>query len=223
MKKTSVYILSVIVIAVLACSVLAPAFRLISTAAEGFIAGFNAGMESAESGITAPKIDTSIEVNFKPQISTMIAPPDTLALSGEAKPIVLEKAAVMVSDSKIPGWYPWVTGFCYPLEIILLIILIWKFLKFTINISKGRIFEKCNVRLLRQFSYMLLAIALLEICSGIANDIIFSGFGFNLEGYRLSAYWDFPWSDILLGSTGLLMAQVWSIGMDLKQDQELTI
>lgn len=223
MKKTSVYILSIIVIAVLACSVLMPAYKILSTATESFLLGFNEGMNLPE-GAELPETGTSVELEFHPEISTMLAPTDSISISSGVKsPIVYQRADILVPDRTVAGWYPWIVGFCYPLEIILLIVLIWKFLKFVINISKGRIFENVNVKLLRQFSIIILSMAFLEICAGIASDALVGSYHFALEGYKISASWNFPWSNLLLGCVGLMISQIWAIGIQIKEDQELTI
>ena len=55
------------------------------------------------------------------------------------------------------------------------------------------------------------------------EDYMLSNLSLNLDGYTISSYWELPWDTMLLGLLALLMAQVWSYGLQLKEDQALTI
>ncbi len=218
MKKTAIYLLSLIVIGIVCFSVLLPAVRIISSGIEGFSAGFEAGQNGEElKGLP-------IHVDFEPTTSTLIQPKDSIVFeNGKKLPIVIEKVSVMLPTEKVSSVWFWVSTITYPLEIILLIPLIWKFLRFIINISKEKIFDRSNVRLLRQFSKILIIIALLEIISGVCNEIFFNTLSFSLQGYELNPFWTFPWSNLLLGCLGMLMAEIWARGLEIEEEQKLTI
>lgn len=219
MKKTTIYILSLLVIVVLGFSVLLPSGQIFTHGAESFSAGFEAGKNGDQ-----PAEGTPLQLQFQPKVSTMLQPSDSIQFDNSDKmPVVIDSMTVLVPDSKLPKWTEWAYLTLTPLQIILFCFIIWKFLKFIINVSKSRIFVKQNVRYLRQTSCLLIAIALLQTAAGLVQDVIFSQFAFKWEGYVLGAYWTFPWSNLLLGTFGMLLAQIWSYGIEIKEDYELTI
>ncbi len=220
MKKTGIYLLSIIIIGIVSFSVLFPAYKMIASGLEGFSAGFSAGYNNEE--IIA--IGTPIDINFNPEATTIIQPKDSIIFeNGKKLPIIINDVSVMVPNENITTSCKWISGLAYFIEIILLFPLIWKFIKFIINISRQNIFVKKNVQLLRQFSWILLAIALLDIVAGITNEYLFHHLSFSMKGYELASNWTIPWSTLLLGCLSMLMAQVWNIGIKIKEEQELTI
>lgn len=98
-----------------------------------------------------------------------------------------------------------------------------EFIKFIININKGYIFDNKNVKRLKRFSYYLISISVLKCVAGVIEDCLFSQLGLEMDGYSISSYWLLPWGTLLLGLLSLLMAQVWSRGIEMKEEQELTI
>lgn len=222
MKKTSIYLLSLLVIAVLALSVILPVQKIISTGFEAFSLGFKEGysadtdeMESA----SAP-----IDIRFSPSFATVVHPTDSIMFKRDVPlPFVIGSGTVMVPDRDVPTWTQWCYLILVPLQIIVFIYILWILLRFIINVSHEKIFVKRNVSYLRRISYALYLISLLQIILGIIQNHVFEIFAFDWTGYELAARWDFPWSNLLLASIGLLFAQVWSYGLQIKQDQELTI
>ncbi len=55
------------------------------------------------------------------------------------------------------------------------------------------------------------------------EDYMFSQLGFTIPGYQLSTFWTIPWGSLLMGLLAMLMAQIWSRGLEMKEEQELTI
>lgn len=224
MKKTSIYLLSLIIIIVVAFSVLQPAYKMSEAFFEGYAAGYSSSTEAEGSKAILPDLGTPVDVQFNPEMATLIEPKDSIVFdNGSRMPLVINKVAIVVPETRVPAWYSAISLISYPLQIILLGILIWRFLKFIINISREEIFEKKNVKLLRQFSVLLLCIALLEIISNASNALLFNSLSVTMKGYSLSAFINFPWGNILLGCIGLLMAQVWARGIEIKREQDLTI
>lgn len=219
MKKTTIYILSILVIVVLGFSILLPSGQILSVGAESFSEGFKDGIAGDE-----PIIGSPLQLQFVPTMNTMLQPKDSIQFSDhELLPIVIDSATVLLPDDRIPEWSNWALIIIAPLQIVLLCFVVWKFLKFILNVSKHRIFEAINVKYLRQTSLFLLGIVLLQVAAGVVQEIIFAQQSFALKGYDIAAYWTFPWSNLLLGTFGLLLAQVWSYGLQMKEDQELTI
>ncbi len=220
MKKTSIYILSILVIAVLAFSVVLPAHKVLKVGVQAFMEGF----EKGRSGEEIPESLAPVQIDFTPSVSTMIQPSDSIEFAdGRRLPFVINNVVVMAPTNSVPQWTRAIVLIIVPLQIILLIIILYKLLRFILNVSKENIFVIRNVNYLRQISVCLLAIAASQIVTGLLEDYIFKQYQFSWPGYDLGAYWQFPWSNILLGVIGLLFAQVWAYGLQIKQDQELTI
>ncbi|MDE6272718.1 MAG: DUF2975 domain-containing protein [Muribaculaceae bacterium] len=221
MKKTSIYILSVIVLAVLALSVILPSRRLVQLGVETFSMGFSQGYNGEES---EPVHGSPIEISFVPSASTMLQPADSIQFQdGRQLPFIIDNVIVMTPDENVPDWTKWVLFSFTPIKIFFLFVILWKLIRFIINVSKARIFVGQNVTYLRQISLSLIAIAIIQIIAGSIQDYIFHQLHFTWPGYQLEAQWNFPWNNLLLGSIGLLFAQVWSYGLHIKQEQELTI
>lgn len=219
MKKTTIYILSVLVIVILSLSVILPSHRILKLGAEAFTAGFTQGYNGEE----APDM-TPLQIQFSPSAQTMFEPSDSIQFAdGRQLPFVIDNVIVMAPKEKVPGWIEILFLVITPIQLILLIIIIWKLLRFILNVPKEKIFVFQNVTYLRQISFSLLAIALLQVICGISYDYVFSKFEFTWPGYELGAYWTFPWGNLLLGFIGLLFAQIWAYGIQIKEDQELTI
>lgn len=221
MKKTTIYILSVIVLAIVAASVLIPAYNAVRLGVEGFNMGY---AEVKEGRYDENNESLPIVMSFKPATRQMLEPRDTIVFKDSRKyPIIIDRAMVMVPEGRVPSWTLAFNVIYILLSLVFLGILLWKFIRFIRNISKERIFVSENVKLLRISSYMLFDIAVLEVISGIVVDYIFSGLDLQTEWYTISASWEFPWSNLMLGAISLLMAQIWARGIEIQQDQELTI
>lgn len=220
MKKTSIYLLSVIVLAIVGCSVIMPAVTMLKAYCEGFRAGFEAGLENEEE----LKIGSPVSIRFLPETSTVLQPSDSIAFdNGKRLPILIDEVTVILPSDNVPAWYVSTIGVCYLLHLALVIILIWNFIRFIINISKEKVFVKDNVKYLRRFSWVLIGIALIDIVAGVICELFLSSSSFTMRGYQLEASWIFPWSNLLLGCLSLLFAQVWARGIEIQEEQQLTI
>ena len=221
MKKTTIYILSVIVLAITAASVLIPTYNAISLGVEGFSMGLADGLEETPGH---KGDDIPLVVKFKPETMQMLQPTDSINFNNAQRyPIVIDRVTVMVPEGSVSSWTLTFNVVSLVLSLVCLGILLWKFIRFIANISKERIFVSENVKLLRISSYMLFAISAIEILSGVFTDHIIASLAFELKGYDITSSWIFPWSNLMLGAISLLMAQIWARGLEIQQDQELTI
>lgn len=219
MKKTTIYILSALVLVILSLSVILPSHRIIKLSAEAFTEGFTAGWNEEKKEDLTP-----LQIHFAPSAQTMLEPSDSIQFSdGRQLPMLIDNVVVMSPRKEMPGWVEIMYFTVTPIQLIFFLIIVWKLLKFILNVSKEKIFVLQNVTYLRQISFSLLAISLLQITCGLSYDYIFSRFGFTWPGYDLGAYWEFPWGNLLLGVIGLLFAQIWAYGIQLREEQELTI
>lgn len=220
MGKYKINTLCILVISILLASISLPLVFSISS----FMTGFKYGYDSASEATPAVVQNAIVDVALVAEPSQFIATTDSLTFDdGHSYPQIMKRTQLLVPGEKVPIWTTWFTVFCSILIIILFVYLVIEFIKFVININKNKIFIQDNIKRLRRFSFCLLLIALFQIASGIVEDISLSSLNLSLAGYQLTAFWMIPWSNMLLGCLSLLMAQIWSIGLKLKEDQALTI
>lgn len=214
---------------ILAGSILTPAFDICAT----FFAGFADGLrqvEMMEQGKLKPEdaldvmATSPLDISFNPEISNIYFGSDSITFSnGEKYPIILNRAIVVVPAEKNDSPLSWLAVAIYISCSVLFVLLMIEFIKFIININRGEIFSDSNVVRLKRFAWYLISIALLNIAAGVIEDYIVAGMGLKLDGYYPTAYWMIPWANLLLGLVALLMSQIWSRGLEMKEEQELTI
>lgn len=222
MKKYKINILCVLIIAVMSISVALPLYYSARSFAYGFTKRYNSGSESSET----PSIvdNTMVDIAFVPELSKRFESTDSIYFNnGHHFPVVITRAEVMIPDSRRPAWGNWISLVCGLTVIGLFIYMIVELVRFVININKSHIFVSDNAKRLRRFGICLLLIAALQITSGVIEDIMLSCLGLTLTGYEVTTYWIIPWGNMLLGFLALLMAQVWDIGLRMKEEQALTI
>lgn len=224
MKKTSINLLCVLIIAILAGSILLPA----AMASYYFVAGMLANAETTAE--VAPQPDTVIDTSslvviaMQPGREKLAAPTDTIKFDdGREFPAVITSANIYVPDAEMQSNLDTVSLICTILSTICLILLIIELIKFMISINKGQIFNSLNVKRLRRFGIYLILIAAIECMSGLFQENSIVSMGLELEGYDITALWSIPWQHLLLGFLALLMSQVWAYGLSLKEEHELTI
>lgn len=227
MNKISINLICALIIVILGASIAAPLFKIGNIFYAGFMEGFtSAGNGDSEiaTELMAYEDSAPVDIEFVPDIPTMLAGNDSIAIGTSAKyPVILDRASVLVPEKELSSPLSWTTTIFYIVSLVLFILLMIEFIKFIININKGVIFDEKNVKRLTRFSYYLISIAILRCAVGIIEDIMISNINLEFKGYTISAYWSIPWSTLLLGLLALLMAKVWSRGLDMEKEQELTI
>ena len=133
------------------------------------------------------------------------------------------RGTVTVPKKDIVSDYSWAVNILYACCLVLYVLLLIQFIRFIVNINRGNIFDNKNVTRLRRFAFYLISISVIKCLGGLIEDCMLAKMNLNLDGYELSTYWEMPWDTMLLGLLALLMAQVWSYGLQLKEEQSLTI
>lgn len=222
MKRTSITLLCILIMAALALSVIMPVYYL------GYSFGYGVahGLEHSGAACTQPATST-YDLAFNPDIDLFLEPQDTIKTNdGRSFPVVIERAVIQIPDSDTdpapgaPAVWSAIAGILGAVTGVAVLVL---FVRFVVNINKGRVFDHRNVRLLRLMGILLLAMSLLQVAQGLIDDYMLARTGFGLQGYALSTYWSIPWGSLLFGLIALLMAQVWARGLALQRDHELTI
>ena len=137
--------------------------------------------------------------------------------------MMLDRATVLIPDSTRSDALEWMIIGCYAAGVILFVCFVVAFVKFIININKGRIFVRKNIGLLRRIAWYLISVALLRCAGGIADDTMLSNMPVKLGAYEVTTYWTLPWSVLIIGLISLLMAEIWARGLQMREEQELTI
>lgn len=229
MKKTSINILCILIILLITGSVVSPMLYI----GEVFLAGVKDGYEQktaiddgqmAEKDAYHPSDYNMVDLNFTPGMSTLLHSTDSITFNnGDKFQTIQSRSVLIVPKDKWEGDYNWCLNILYFACLVLYVLLLIQFIRFIININRGNIFDNKNVTRLRRFAWYLISISVLKCVAGLTEDHMLSKLSLQLDGYTLSSYWEMPWDTMLLGLLALLMAQVWSYGLQLKEDQSLTI
>lgn len=180
--------------------------------------------EMQESEAYDPSSFNMTDIYFKPHYSTILQATDSIEFNGGKTFLMLrDRETVLIPNSEYESDYSWAVNLMYVASLALYVLLLVQFIRFIVNINKGNIFDIKNVSRLRRFAWYLISISVLKCIAGMIEDYMLSNLSLNLDGYTLSSYWELPWDTMLLGLLALLMAQVWSYGLQLKEDQALTI
>lgn len=221
-KKLSINVLCGAIIITLAVSLMMPIYKL----GYNFGAGLRMGAEDARHNIGNTAYTQSVDVYFEPSPDVMLSPRDSIYFAnGKNYPMIMTRGTVTVERDRslIPGWIPLVQGFCVLLQGIFFILMLYQFVKFVININKGKIFVADNVRRLRKIAMWLILLALFVTVAGLTEEIAVGNLGLILEGYVVSAYWSIPWETFIMGLVALVVAEAWDRGIKMQELQDFTI
>lgn len=222
--KKKINILCGLIICVITLCIIYPTYNLGHEFGTSLTSGYEALKANSNKQILLSN-HTTITTAFKPKISKFISNPDSITCitNENIVPVVWERGSIFVPDNTIPTWYLILGIICELVTLVLFITLLIKFIKLIININKDFIFEQKNVKLIRHLGILLLIIASSQIIHGIASEILILLLPYKFEGYDISAYWNIPWYNITFGLVALLMAQIWARGIQMREEQELTI
>ncbi|MDE7380807.1 MAG: DUF2975 domain-containing protein [Muribaculaceae bacterium] len=215
MNKILINTLSTVIILILACSIGIPIVLF----------GFNFIEKNKNFTEIAYLNSTPVEVILSPKNNKIFETNTHFITSdGQKYPMMTKAAIIMVPESHYNNHtLDWVIITSMFISMIALIILIYYFVRLIISINKGRIFVRENVKILNAISICLLIMAFLSICSGIADYMAIGSLNLSSSEISLGSSWEFPWSNLLIGFTTLLIAQIWKRGIYLREDSELTI
>lgn len=223
--KKTINTICVLIIVAIILSMVSPLYKL----GYSFGIGFKAGIESVKSersdDVSVLSDVTPLNVDFTPDANKMIFDPDKIKTDnqGQELPVVWCQGVVMYPDANAQ-WWAWIVNVVGGISIIVIfVLLLVSFVNFIVHVNKGRVFERVNVKILNKIGWYLLIIAAVEICIGLVHEWEISRMPYGVPGYRLSAAWEMPWNNIIIGLVSLLMAKVWGKGISMREEQELTI
>lgn len=220
-NKVSINLLCGLIIAVLGASVLVPSFSF----CKAFMIGFNDGINSTvneniihKTAVPVTLTDTDL------QIRMLTKPEHEIEFdNGRSLDFVGTQGFILINENEIPNWSIAVQLLCTATNIVLMILLVIEIVKFMININRGLFFVKDNVKRLQRFSIYLLCMALMEIILAVSYYLLIDSLSLSINGVSFALTWNFPWTSLLLGMISLLIAKIWQRGIEMEQEQELTI
>lgn len=137
-------------------------------------------------------------------------------------PARMSEAVVTVPDHRI---FLWETILMIPLVLILIPVSIFGFVQFfkLINaVNKSIIFDWANVRRLRIIGVAYIIAFVIHFCVEALGDRAASLL-VEIPGYRLVTSDLFEAGSLLLGLAAFLIAEIFAVGLRLKEEQDLTI
>lgn len=217
--KRRLNILCVLVMLVLGYSVFQSVYYAVSavvySAELGFKSGLNNDMRKIE------EISEMRPVALFPTNLTNLKDSVYNEKSGTFVPVINSQLNVSVKVEP-NAWLKLTSMLGAFLDIFASIAAVVLFTGFIVSINRSRIFEWRNVRRLRWLGAMLIFSFL---CSAVPVFVAFYELSGVLEipGYSLTTYGLVSILTLVLGLMSLIVAEVFAIGLKMKEEQELTI
>ena len=121
-----------------------------------------------------------------------------------------------------PGWYDVVNTLATVLGVVAVIVVVVLFLKLILRVNRGYVFEWRNVRLLRWLGGIQLAASIVVTLLQIYGASVVSG-QFRVSGYVTDYFSYVSVLELSIGMVALIAAEIFAIGLKMKEEQELTI
>ncbi len=121
-----------------------------------------------------------------------------------------------------PGWFSWMYSTCRLLAVVALLVIVVLFLKLIIRVNRGRVFEWSNVRLLRWLGGIELAASVITTIFQIYGAALLSE-QFAVRGFAPDYFSYISTMELSVGLVALIVAEIFAVGLKMKEEQELTI
>lgn len=134
-------------------------------------------------------------------------------------PAKIEKMTVEIKERKMPLLVVLPVGI---IGLACMILIMVCFFKLVISVNKSVIFDRKNVRRLRYIGTGFLLLFLMNIGAGyyfleMAKDLV------QVPGYKISPGEVLEAKDLVMGLVAFFFAEIFAIGIRLREEQELTI
>lgn len=143
------------------------------------------------------------------------------ALTNQKLPFWYTQAAVSINDNKTITSNIIQMTLSYVI-IICAIVAIIQFIKFIRNINRSEIFSWRNVKLLRKLGIYLLIVFIANLSASILSTWQVSQV-LSIPGYSYNWLHPLSESSLLLGVLAFVFAEIFAIGLKMKEEQDLTI
>lgn len=212
MKSKSIRILSVLIL-LLSFVVLGNSFR-----------GFVDGWSSADQDLENPegKIHR-VDVTLHP--TAVYSSPDTLQLADNRKiPYQVRDVVLEMKTDKTYDLVAVIIGLVVaPAFLFMAIWAVVSFFRFIRDVLRQRIFIPFNVRRLRVICWMLVLVGIMRNLSVVMDYfLLLKGSGVSFPGYQVADY-EFEYSTFFFALLFGLFAEIFALGVKLKEEQDLTV
>lgn len=119
-------------------------------------------------------------------------------------------------------WCTWLQVFCVLSAIAMTVLIVMALISFYINVRRGKIFPKKNIKWLTWAGILMIAMSLgMDISTAIerslAADLLEGSTWQSLAGVSIHT------TRIIFGLTIIFLAEIFAIGREMQEEQELTI
>lgn len=209
MKSKSIRILSILIL-LLSMVVLGDSFR-----------GGKDGWNSAD-GDLDKKIHR-VNVSLNPAVAYSL--PDTLQLADNRKiPYQVGSITLGMKTDKVYELFSVIIGLVFTPVFLLLII--WaglSFFRFIRDVQRQQIFIRSNVKRLRVICWMLLLAGIMKnVFAGVDYFLLLKDGDVSFPGYKIAGF-EFEYSTFFLALLFGLFAEIFALGVKLKEEQDLTV
>lgn len=186
--------------------------------------GAGAGIAEANGSDTSSldKMIAAEPVNLMP-ISSLELTAGSIRNEVTGQEVSLWPERVYVGESiHYPVWFSWLNGICKVLTAFALLVIIILFLKLIVRVNRGRVFEWSNVRLLRWLGGVVLAASIITTIFQICGASMASS-QFAVKGFAPDYFGYISTMELAVGLVALIVAEIFAVGLKMKEEQELTI
>ncbi len=211
--KKRLNILCVLVFVVMAIGTVPFAYAL----GLGFVMGVEQGSTSSE----IDRMANAPQLYVMPHASRIDHATVRNAVDGKEVAVWPELVSVDLAVD-YPGWYKPVNMFAQTLGVIAIAAIAVLFLKLIVRVNRGYVFEWRNVRLLRWLGALELAGSLMLTVMQMYGASIVSA-QFRIKGFSTEYFSYISATELSIGLVALIAAEIFAIGLKMKEEQELTI
>lgn len=193
-------------------------------ASKSFAEGYKEGMQHSETGSTKGVADVSFPYDsYLVEFSSHKSGSKESILNAKTKKTVpFEPISGSISILNTNPLYSFFATIFRLVLIVFYVIAVVLFFKFIRNINKNVIFDLMNVCILRWMGVCFVCVFFSNILSSLIDyyglNQCFSSMNLDLHPYHLLAT-----TEILLGLTAFIVAEIFSIGIKMREEQEFTV
>lgn len=197
---------------------------------ESFYSGFSSAMASFRQSGSDYEHTSNISVRLKPAVKYSY--PDSIWNASESRMQSYRKEKVSlnvknrIAEASSPGLFGLLKGLLALLIIlVVLFFLVWSvtaFYRFIRDVKKRQIFTKDNVRRLRAIGYGLFTMGIIGNLLNATKYYQLQEEAVSFPGYELDSFW-ISYKIFIIAFLFVLFAEVFSVGVKMKEDQDLTV
>ncbi len=197
------------------------------SASESFLLGWYMGSDETQIETQDGVFDAKhiYDLDVKPRGSVLDFPEH---VSGPGDTLYHARISSMkvatTTDSDAPGEivvYQVIIGFIVFFAFLLYVILPFRFFKLLSQLKQKDVFNRWNIRCIRQIGWILILLYFLECCVSLLDNKI-NQVLFEFSDYTISVYLADSFL-LLVGVVILLAGEIFARGLSLKEEQQLTI